>query len=142
MNKNFLFLLPVLFISIFGCSTDDSPAEEPVAYEKVKILSTNLPAQLKVGDKIMLRLTYDRPTRCHKFLGIDYEELKGALYFGVVTVYDKDQVCENEDLTASTSFEFTPEPVDFYIFKFWQGRNEQGEDIYLTVEVPVEPNST
>lgn len=142
MKKNILFPLPVFFISLAGCSIDNNPTEEPVAYEKVKILSTNIPAKLTAGEKIILRLTYDRPTRCHKFLGIDYEELKGVLYFGVVTVYDKDQVCENEDLTASTSFEFTPEPVDFYIFKFWQGRNEQGEDLYLTVEVPVEPNST
>ena len=142
MNKNIYFLIPVLFMLFIGCSIDDDPVEHPLEYERVPILSTNLPAELTVGKKINLRLTYDRPTSCHKFSGIEYEELKGELYFAVVTAYPKDQDCENEDLTATTSFEFTPEPVDFYIFKFWQGRNDQGEDMYLTVEVPVKPNST
>ena len=142
MTKNYFFLISLLLVLFTGCSADDDPSEEPVAYEKVPVLSTNLPQQLTAGEKIILRLTYDRPTRCHFFSGLEFEDLKGTLYFGVVTSHKKNSECESEDLTASTSFEFTPEPVEFYIFKFWQGRNELGEDQFLTVEVPVVSNSS
>jgi hypothetical protein len=142
MKKNICYLIPVLFILLASCSADDGPVADPLEYEKVAILSTNLPAELTEGQKINLRLTYERPTSCHRLSSIEYEELKGALYFTIVTSYPKAEDCENEDLTGSTSFEFTPEPVDFYIFKFWQGENEQGEDMYLTVQVPVKANST
>ena len=142
MAKNYFFLFSLLFVLFSGCSADDEPFEEPVAYEKVSILSTNLPAQLTAGEKIFIRLTYDRPTRCHSFSGIEFEDLKDTLYYGVITTYKKDSECESEDLTASTSFEFIPEPVEFYIFKFWQGRSQQGEDQFLTIKVPVMSNSS
>lgn len=142
MNKKITFLLPLLFILFFACSSDDDPVNEPVAYEKVPILRTDLPQELIAGKTTTVRITYSRPTRCHKFSDVQLEELKGEFYFAIVTAYDPDEDCEREDLTASTTIDITAEPVDFYIFNFWQGQNAQGEDVYLTVKVPVRTNST
>ena len=142
MKKKISFLIPVLFIFFFSCSSDDEPVVEPIAYEKVPIISTNLPQELTAGQMYKLRITYERPTRCHKLAQVQIEELKGEYFFSIVTSYNEDQACEPEDLTAATTVDFVPEPEEIYIFNFWQGKNEQGEDVYLTVEVPVKSNST
>jgi hypothetical protein len=70
------------------------------------------------------------------------EDLRENLYFKKVTSYYNDQNFENEVVTAAAYFEFSPEPVDFYIFKFWQGRDDQSGDNFLTHKVPVESNRT
>ena len=47
--------------------------------------------------------------------------------------------CETlENELVENTFNFKVTSNGSYIFKFWQGEDEAGEDQYLTIEIPVE----
>ena len=139
--KKLLFLSFCLLL-IFGCNPDDDEVEQ-VVYELVPVISTNLPESFRAGEHYIVELTYSPPTSCHRLSSVNYElEGTNTFTFGVVNYYIPADHCQEEvGLTAKTSFDFTAEPVEFYIFKFWQGEDEAGESEFLTVEVPVIVNN-
>lgn len=138
--RKIIFTLSLLFI-FSGCSVDDEPTPRLV-YELVPIVSTNLPEEFTAGESYDLKFTYQLPTPCHNFTGINVEDINGAYGIGVVAYYDANNECAEVTRTAEAGIKFIAEEEDFYIFKFWQGRNEQGEDQFLTVEIPVITNSS
>ncbi|MCB0374809.1 MAG: hypothetical protein KDD04_02720, partial [Sinomicrobium sp.] len=57
--------------------------------------------------------------------------------FLIASVFN-DQPCQELNVEAEASFEFRPETAGDYVFRFWQGKNAEGDDIYYVVDVPVE----
>lgn len=56
------------------------------------------------------------------------------------SIYETDNLNCDESTggTEETSFTINPNPdFESYIFKFWQGEDEEGQAQYLTEEVPV-----
>lgn len=140
--RNIFFALGLLLV-FSSCSIDDQPTPQLV-YELVPIVSTNLPEEFVAGETYELLFTYSLPTSCHNYKGINVEPLEdGSMAVGVVSYRDPAaQKCLEEVRTAETGFEFVAGAEEFYIFKFWQGQNEQGENQFLTVEIPVVTNSS
>lgn len=140
MRKIFFALSLVLLFS--GCSADDEPTPRLV-YEFVPIVSTNLPEEFTAGESYELLFTYSLPTSCHNYKAINVEPLEdGSTGIGVIAYYDANKECNEVARTAETGFDFVAGEEEFYIFKFWQGQNEQGENQFLTVEIPVVSNSS
>jgi hypothetical protein len=139
--KKIFFVLSFLFL-LTGCSTDDEP-QPRLVYELVPIVSTNLPEQFERGKTYELLFTYSLPTPCHNYKAINVEPLEdGSTGVGVLAYYDANKTCEEQARTAETGFNFVAGQEEFYIFKFWQGQNEQGENQFLSVEIPVVSNSS
>ncbi len=139
MRKLF-FAFSLLFF-FTGCSIDEDPSSN-VTFELVPIISTNLPDKFIAGETYDLLFTYSLPTSCHKYKATSVEEIDGAIVIGVISYIDSNGVCAQVETTGETGIRIVAEEEDFYIFKFWQGRDEQGEDQFLTIEIPVESNSS
>ena len=59
----------------------------------------------------------------------------------MINAFEQNQSCpEMENLTGTTDLNFIVERDDFYIFKFYQGEDSNGDAQCLTVEVPVAEN--
>jgi hypothetical protein len=56
----------------------------------------------------------------------------------MTTVWDNVVNCVDLQSIEEKTFTVKATQLENYIFKFWQGVDDSGEDIYLTVEVPVE----
>ena len=57
----------------------------------------------------------------------------------VNTVYE-DANCETLDASNNetvATFNFQVNDMNTQVFKFWQGKDDNGNDLYLVVEVPV-----
>ena len=133
MKKAF-FALPLLLI-LLSCSTDDSAINGEYVF--VPIASVELPERFINGNSYDIEFTYTRPSSCHTFAAVQ-QELDGEMVkIGVVNLYREAKSCENEELSVEGSFRFVAGNQEFYIFKFWQGFDENGESTYLTIEVPV-----
>ena len=52
-------------------------------------------------------------------------------------MFVSDENCAAADTQLQATFNFEATETGTYIFKFWQGQDDYGEDSYLTVEVPV-----
>ncbi|MFT3794581.1 hypothetical protein [Flavobacterium sp.] len=141
--KKLLLLLLVVF-ALNGCSTDGDN-QPKVYYELVPIDRCQMPYRMSSGETYELDMFFNMPTTCHAYKGI-YFEGEG----NVKTVAIQATVFERNDCTViptsnngspsftTAKYNFTAgAPGTMYTFKIWTGKNEQGENTFYEVEVPV-----
>lgn len=132
--KKLLILLIGLLIS--SCSTSD---DSLVTYQDpMPIETVNIPDEFILDETYEITLNYIRPTTCHAFNGILYKKYNNERTVVVIgTVFQSNGNCTELETELEASFNFKPTETGSYIFKFWQGKDENDEDIYLIIEVPV-----
>ncbi|WP_424492859.1 hypothetical protein [Salinimicrobium sp. GXAS 041] len=135
-------LLFLFFLTLLSCSPDDGD-QNAMVNVLVPVTNVNLPEYFAEGVTYTIEITYSPPSSCHQFAGIESESEGHEYFFGVMNSYPpNDASCEEENgLTRQTSFSFTPEPNDFYIFNFWRGQDAAGNSRFLRLKIPVEPAS-
>jgi hypothetical protein len=135
-----IFLLNFILFSLFSCSTDNDLVDfygEPLPIESVIV-----PQTFQFGEVFQIEVSYFRPTDCHVFnnfiINSDNENESTVILLN--TVYSNPD-CEtfeaNSNLVQAT-FNYQVNTSNTHVFKFWQGKNDNGSDLYLIVEVPVE----
>ena len=102
------------------------------------IESVTIPDEFVLGQVYTIYVTYLKPSGCHVFNEFYYvSDLNQRTVAVVNTVYPNDtcETFENEE--EEVSFNFMVNNNGTYIFRFWQGEDENGNDQYYIVEVPV-----
>ncbi len=129
-----LFLVTLFF---FGCSSDDD--NQSFFYELVTIEQATLPDQFTRGQTYVVNVTYFRPSSCHSFVGFDYDRIANERTVAIVNLVVDQTNCTNLEETEliEESFNFIVGQENSYIFRFWQGKNNEGENQFLIIEVPV-----
>ena len=129
-------LICLIAIATFSCSVND---DGPTSYnELLPIESAIVPESFEVGETYEITITYLRPTTCHAFSDIYYAKYNNERTVAVIsTVYESNGQCTTIESELEASFNFKATETGSYIFKFWQGEDENGEDTYLVYEVPV-----
>jgi hypothetical protein len=134
--KRFLILC-VLALSLASCSvSNDDNLDFRSVY--LPIETVDIPTEFELGESYEISATYYRPTTCYAFNDFYYYiDMNQITVIVNNTVYEN-AVCEplNEELVEA-SFNFRASNSGTYIFKFWQGADENGNDVYYIVEVPV-----
>lgn len=132
-----LFLLCLFVLSLTSCSIDDDGAGE-FYYEVLPVESVDIPEEFTLGETYEITVSYFRPSGCHVFNNFYYtSELNQRTVAVINTVYPN-QNCETfENQLEEVSFNFRVISNGTYIFRFWQGEDDNGDDIYYIVEVPV-----
>ncbi len=120
-----------------GCGVDDNTG---FFYELVPIETATVPDSFVRGETYTISVTFFRPTSCHAFAGFDYTPNDNERTVAVVNLVVNPDNCRDLEDTASVeeSLEFFVGNEESYVFRFWQGRDDQGNNQYLTIEVPVE----
>ncbi|MBP2833366.1 hypothetical protein J8281_14315 [Aquimarina sp. U1-2] len=140
MKQAQFFIVFCIALLCTACLQEDDTAT-PFFYNAVAIEEVIIPDQFNPGKTYDIEVTYFRPTTCHSFSGIEYNGFRNERTIVIINVVidNQNEPCEELERTdlRKESLSFTAGNEDSYIFKFWQNRNEQGEDQYLTIEVPV-----
>lgn len=136
--KKALFLL--LFTTMFwSCDIDDS-SETNFYYEILPIESATFPvSEFVIGESYEINYTYLRPTTCHFYRDLYYVIDGNQRNIAVMnTVFYEDNCEELTNDIIEQSFTFNAiQDVNSYTFKFWSGKDEEGEDTFLIFEIPV-----
>jgi hypothetical protein len=120
-----------------SCSLDNDDSND-FYYEILPIESVDIPTEFTLGETYEITVSYLRPSGCYIFNEFYYtSELNQRTVAVINTVYpNRDcQTLENE--LVDVSFNFIVTSNGTYIFRFWQGEDENGNDTYFIVEVPV-----
>lgn len=134
MKKIVAFLS--LFLIAISCSVDDD--QPNVHYELVPVESVNLEDTLTVGLVNNIEINYKKPSTCHEFNGFYYEKNGFERIIGVQNYVIEQNDCQPiTNITRQEVLKFKPTEVGTYTFKFWQGKDTNGEDIFLEIERPV-----
>ncbi|MFD2551617.1 hypothetical protein ACFSQP_07285 [Bizionia sediminis] len=120
----------------FSCSLPDDT--EKTYVELLPIKNAIVPTEFQRGQIYDIFITFERPSECHAFKDIYVKEDSDGYFFAVMsTVFEANYPCQPLTDVLEKSFTFKPGEQTMYVFKFWHGTNEQGEEDYLTFEIPV-----
>ena len=130
-----LIIITLSLILFASCSNDDSLE---YSLEILPVESVNIPESFTLGEIYPITVSYLRPTTCHSFKEFYYRKNLNERTVAVISYNVQDNDCEvlSDELVEAT-FNFIVTSNGSYIFKFWQGVDENDEDQYLIIEVPV-----
>jgi hypothetical protein len=129
-------LTALTMLIVLSCSLDDQ--EQNMHLETLPIDSATIPEHFQEGQTYQIDLTYTKPTTCHSFYDLYYVKNGNTRTIAVINSVLDNTSCETVDLEMEKSFNFVVNNSETYIFKFWQGEDDEGNDIYLTMEIPVQ----
>lgn len=125
----------MLAVCTLSCSVGDD--SDNSYNELLPVEEALVPTEFERGETYDINITYIRPTTCHAFNDIYYVSESNERTIAVVATVFQNNNCSGSETLTEASFSFKATTEDLYIFKFWQGEDENGEDQYLIVEVPV-----
>ena len=130
-----LIIISLLLILFASCSNDD---RLEYGFDILPIESVEIPETFTLGETYPITVSYLRPSTCHTFKEFYYLKNNNERTVAVINYafIDNDCVDLTDELVEAT-FNFIVTGNGSYIFKFWQGVDENDEDQYLTIEVPV-----
>ena len=139
MKKKVLTVLILISTLLFNysCSLEDFDPEINFSIDVIAIESVDIDQEFILGQTHEIIMTYLAPTDCYEFNDFIYDVSGNQRTIAIVnTVYVRDN-CEqiNEMVEVSLNIEITS--TETYVFRFFQGKDEQGNDQYHIVEVPV-----
>lgn len=131
-----LFALSLIFALIVSCSLDDDNTEYHIEF--VPIESVDIPDEFVLGETYPITVNYLKPSTCHTFRDFYYKKDLNQRTVAVINYHFSGNDCEDlTDEMVEETFNFIVTSNGSYIFNFWQGEDTDGEDQFLTVEVPV-----
>lgn len=132
--KKFLLLFSAIFM-LNSCTVGE---DDNFHYEILPVASVDIPSEFHKGETYGIKVRYNRPSTCHSFNGFYYDADMNTRTIAIRTI-----VFEQNNCTPLTD-NLLEQYINFYVtgngpflFKFWQGKNEAGEDVFLEYEVPV-----
>ncbi|TBX71278.1 hypothetical protein EZL74_01865 [Flavobacterium silvisoli] len=138
--KRIISLIALFFI-FNSCSTDNG---DSYLFELLPVTSVDMPAEFTVGGTYQITMHYKRPTSCHFFNGIYYDKkVDPETSKNIRTIAIENAVAQKSGCQTLTnneveySFNFQATSTNPYIFKFWKGKDADGNNVFLEVEVPV-----
>lgn len=136
--KRVIFLLFVApFLALTSCDLDDGVNYH---FEALEIKSIEMPESFEFGKVYNIKVNYLRPNDCTFFEGFDVvrEEVTTRKVVAIGSVIEDDGAeCKEimQEVTASFNFEVVYDKP--YLFKFWAGKDEDGNPVYTEINVPV-----
>ncbi|MFC7446007.1 MULTISPECIES: hypothetical protein [Mesoflavibacter] len=136
MKKVLILLLSLVALS---CSLDDeNNVIENYHVEILPIESAIVPESFNYGEEHEITVTYLRPNSCHAFNDFYYVKDNNERTVAIMsTVLDNNQNCLELNDEQQRTFTLEATQTENYVFKFWQGEDDSGNDTYLIIEVPV-----
>ena len=131
--KHYLLLF-LTIISLFACSDDD---DENYHFEYIPVVSVDVPDEFTHHEVYDINITYELPNGCHSLYSYDYIYDEDSREIYPISIVNDEGACTEALIQGEFSIEVHALQEEPYIFKFWQGEDENGEDQYLIIEVPV-----
>ncbi len=130
-----LFLFALLIV---GCNNDDDNNYHDYHLEYIGVVSAELPDEFTYGHTYEINVTIELPNSCYYHYGQYDYFYEGTTRLIYPIVHIDDDVSCTQNITETT-FSIPVHALQYepYIFKFYQGEDANGEDMYLTIEVPV-----
>ena len=134
--KRLLFFALLIMATATSCNIENDSSANFFT-EITPIQTVDVPDEFVLGETYEIFLTYNRPSECYEFNNILFDVNGNERAVIIVNTVYTDISCAEVTEPATVSFDFVVVSPDTHIFKFYQGLDEQGQDQYLFVEVPV-----
>ncbi|MBT8282107.1 MAG: hypothetical protein KJO86_00090 [Muriicola sp.] len=134
-KKSILFVC-LLALSLQSCKLEDDGVN--FNFVPLQIVSAELPESFDLNETYEIRVRYLRPSSCVFFEGFDITK-ESTTTRNVVAIGTEflDEPCTQAVEELEASFNFICLYEGTYLFRFWNGEDENGNQQYIEMEVPV-----
>jgi len=131
-----VLILSFILVLMGSCSVE---SDDPIFRNEIlSIESVDIPDSFTLGEVYPITVYYLKPSNCHFFREFYYTKENNTRTVALINYkYLYDDCEELEDELVEATFDFHVTSNGSYIFKFWQGEDINGENQFLTIEVPV-----
>ncbi len=136
-----IFILGIIITIFLSCSSDDI-ANDEFYFEILPIESVTMPSEMHFGESYTIDYTYFKPSTCHIFNDLYYlseGNFRTVAVINTVLTGVDNVICDPLiDELEERSFTFLcKNNSGTYVFKFWKGEDENGQDTYEVHEIPI-----
>ncbi len=122
----------------FGFNACDNDNGVNFHFAALQVVGAEVPESFDLNGQYQITVTYNRPDDCTFFEGFDVlEEATTTRNVFVVGSIITDRECTEQLEEVEATFNFVVLHDQDYLFRFWQGEDENGEAQYLEIEVPI-----
>lgn len=133
--KKILFLT---FITVLLAACSDVGNDLPdFHYEVLPIKEATIPASFELDETYDITIKYDLPNGCHSFHNLYYKHDDDSRIVAVYSLVQDDVACTEAIVTEEYTFQVKASQEEDYTFKLWKGVDDDDEDIFEEVVVPV-----
>jgi hypothetical protein len=131
-----IVILALLMI-MSACTPEDGPIYH---YEVLPVESFEVPEEFVLGQIFQINVSYLRPSTCHYEHGIYWERHSNTRIIGIQSLVETRDNCislEDEATLHEKTFDFHVTGNGPYLFRFFKGKDEEGNLIFEDIEIPV-----
>jgi hypothetical protein len=134
--KKILALIGI-FLLVISCSPESN--ETKIHFELLPVESVEMPTEFHVNTENNIIINFLRPTDCHAFDGFYYDIDNFTRTVAIQSyVLEKNDCSPLTNVILEQTLKFKPTAVGTYIFKFWKGKDVNGENIFEEISVDVQ----
>ena len=131
--KKIIVLVGLLFL-FHSCQLD----ENNFSVEILPVHNVEIPTEFVLGEVYPITMEYYRPSNCHSPYGVYYEKDLNVRTCAVQNLVEERGNCAPlENILVRETFNFQVTNTGNYIFKFWTGTDANGDDTFITYDIPV-----
>lgn len=134
MKKFTLLLFGLLVFS--ACLNSDND-DLNYTFEYLPIDEAITPASFTLGQIDTITVKYSLPNGCYSFNQIYYETRDTTRIVAVTALLALDEVCTQALIQEERKIPVMASQTEDYVFKFYKGKDANGENIFDEVVVPV-----
>lgn len=131
MKKTFLFLGLILFF--LACSKSNTNFR----YALLPIDEAITPSTLIFGKTDTIKVKYSLPNSCYSFFDVYYNYQGNARVIAIQALKDTESICSQELIQKELKIPIKALQKEDYVFKFWKGKDNSGNDTFKEVIVSV-----
>ena len=133
--KNFLVTFLVA-ITLVSCSLGND-GHTNLELKTLPIKEYVVPTEFDYGLSYTIKVVYDLPDGCHAFYDLYYKQEETSRIVAISALVDTQAVCTEVITTKEHEFVVNIAQSRDYTFRFWKGEDNNGNDIFEDVIVPV-----
>lgn len=126
-------LLALVFTSCID-NTDDFPKFH---FTVLPITEATFPSSFTLNETYEITIKYSLPNGCHNFHSLYYKHDDTSRIIAVNSLVYDELACTEALITEEYTFNVNATQEEDYVFKLWKGVDENDDDIFEEITVPV-----
>lgn len=132
MKKSILIYLIIILASCSSVKNEDNTVLKLLPIEKA-----NTPQVFIYGTIDTISIKYSLPDACHVYHSLYYQYQDSTRVVAVRALEYVDKICSQNIVQKDLKFPLQIIQKEDYVFKFWKGRDNNGNDIFEERIIPV-----
>ncbi len=130
----------IIGLVLMGIATISCLDDEPIAnvvYKYDAIDSVQIDTIMPARQVTEIKTYFTTENGCQRFFDYDYTILGNERTVSVIVSELEDQVCTESAQVYAPVLYFKPEAGGTYTFRFWNGVDEDGQDLFIIREIEI-----